>query len=231
MVGVSVLLAWMLNRALGATGLSVPWWVDAPSVAGFYGLVYAGFDKRAWRLSLMRALGIVRIPNLSGTWSGTARPSGGKHAYEHPATIEITQTWRDICVRLRTENSASRSSIAAVTLGGPEHALLTYEYANEPAADAVDGMHAHRGTTRLVLSPDGRVLEGDYYTGRDRESHGVLRLQKDGVSGGAVGKGDGGIPGREAAAQVAGGGGHLLGAPDARGGGADEEQPGGLDVR
>jgi SMODS-associating 2TM, beta-strand rich effector domain len=62
--------------------------------------------------------------------------------------------------------------------------VVTYEYANEPAADAVGSLHAHRGTARLVLTPNGKVLEGDYYTGRDRKSHGVLRLEKNDVSSG-----------------------------------------------
>ncbi len=56
--------------------------------------------------------------------------------------------------------------------------MLDYEYVNEPNAHAVEGMHMHRGTARLVLSEDGRVLEGEYYTGRDRKSHGTLRLEK-----------------------------------------------------
>jgi hypothetical protein len=134
-------------------------------------------------LPLARSLGFVRIPDLNGWWPGAVRPSGGEHANEHPATLEITQTWRDLCIRLRTENSTSRSSIAAVTVGGPENAVVTYEYANEPAADVVGGMHAHRGTARLVLSSDGRILEGDYYTGRDRKSHGILWLERDGICG------------------------------------------------
>lgn len=184
MVGASILLAWVLNRALGLANITVPWWIDAPSVAGFYGLIYALFDRRAWRLPLTRTLGLVKIPDLNGTWSGTVHPSGGKHNYEHSATVGITQTWRDLCVRLRTANSRSRSTIAAVTVEGPERAVVTYEYANEPAADAISGMHTHRGTARLELSSDGKVLEGDYYTGRDRKSHGVLRLERNDPAGG-----------------------------------------------
>lgn len=188
MVGASILLAWLLNRALGLAGLTVPWWIDAPSVAGFYGLIYTFFDRRAWRIPLARVLGLVKIPDLNGTWSGTVHPSGGEHDYEHPATVEITQSWRDLCVRLRTANSGSRSVIGAVTVEGPEDAVVTYEYANEPGANSADGMHAHRGTARLILSPDGRILEGDYYTGRDRKSHGALRLERTGLPSGEVAK-------------------------------------------
>jgi SMODS-associating 2TM, beta-strand rich effector domain len=117
MVGASILLAWPLNRTLRLTDIVVPWWVDAPSVVGFYGIIYTLFDKRGWRYPAVRLLGFVDIPDLNGAWFGTVRPSGGEHASEHPATVEITQTWRDLCMSLRTPNSSSRSSIAAVTVG------------------------------------------------------------------------------------------------------------------
>lgn len=178
MVGLSILLAWLLHWGLGALGVAPPWWIDTPSVAGFYGIIYTWFDRRLWRISLLRRLGLVKVPDLNGTWTGTVHPSGGEHAYEHPTTAEITQTWRSICVRLRTENSKSHSVIGAVVVEEAGDTVLTYEYVNEPSARAVDSMHMHRGTARLVLTEDGRVLEGDYYTGRDRKSHGVLRLEK-----------------------------------------------------
>lgn len=90
MVGLSILLAFVLHRAMGAVGVTLPWWIDAPSVAGFYGLVYTVFDKRLWRLSAAHRLGLVKVPDLNGTWTGTVHPYGGEHAHEHPATMEIT---------------------------------------------------------------------------------------------------------------------------------------------
>lgn len=181
MVGLSILLAWGLNRGMEAVDVSLPWWIDAPSVAGFYGLTYAAFNKRLWIWPPVRRLGLVKIPNLNGTWTGIVHPSGGEHAYEHSATVEITQSWRGLCVRLRTENSVSRSVIGAVIVEEAEEGALSYEYVNEPNAHASDGMHTHRGTARLQLIDGGMALVGEYYTGRDRKSHGALRVDRQAI--------------------------------------------------
>src|ERR687893_586058 len=85
MVGLSILLAWGLNRSMEATGVSLPWWFDAPSVAGFYGFIYVVFDKRLWLLLPARKLGLVKIPDLNGTWTGTVNPSSDEHTSGHPA--------------------------------------------------------------------------------------------------------------------------------------------------
>lgn len=68
--------------------------------------------------------------------------------------------------------------IGAIIVEEAGDAVLNYEYANEPRAHAIDGMHAHRGTARLRLNCESQVLEGEYYTGRDRKSHGTLRLER-----------------------------------------------------
>jgi hypothetical protein len=176
MVGLAILLAWALNRGMEAADVSLPWWIDAPSVAGFYGLLYLAFDKLVWKLRLVRRVGLVKVPDLNGTWVGTVNPSGGEHPYEHQATMEIAQTWRHLCVRLSTANSGSRSVIGALITEEAGEAALTYEYINEPGAHAADNMHMHRGTARLRLTGGGVILEGEYYTGRDRKSHGTLRV-------------------------------------------------------
>lgn len=182
MVGLSILLAWALNRGTEAAGVSLPWWVDAPSVVSFYGVIYLAFEKRVWRAPMMRRLGLVKVPNLNGTWTGTIVPSNGEHALEHPTTMEIAQDWQSICVRLRTANSGSYSVIGAVIIEEAKEAGLNYEYINEPKAHAVSSMHIHRGTARLQLVEGGEVLEGEYYTGRDRKSHGTLRVKRQSSS-------------------------------------------------
>jgi hypothetical protein len=40
-------------------------------------------------------------------------------------------------------------------------------------------MHAHPGMTRLEMV-DATHLEGEYYTGRDRQNYGTLHLTKRG---------------------------------------------------
>ena len=41
----SILVAWIFFKVLEAVQVTLPWWIDAPSIFGFYGLFYAIFDK------------------------------------------------------------------------------------------------------------------------------------------------------------------------------------------
>lgn len=55
-----------------------------------------------------------------------------------------------------------------------------YEYLNEPKSGAVATMHTHRGLARLSLRrDDGDVLDGEYYTGRDRQHYGATWLRRE----------------------------------------------------
>lgn len=54
---------------------------------------------------------------------------------------------------------------------------LTFEYTNEPKSGAQDTMHPHLGLNRLRLSPDATTLEGDYFSGRDRQTFGHMKLR------------------------------------------------------
>jgi hypothetical protein len=75
---------------------------------------------------------------------------------------------------LESERSGSKSQIAAILTKDLNIAILSYEYMNEPLPDAEDTMHMHRGTARLVLKDNRNLLEGDYYTGKGRETFGRL---------------------------------------------------------
>jgi hypothetical protein len=56
--------------------LEVPWWIDAPSVMGFYGLIYQWFDKYLWFRKFI-FVPFSSIPNLQGTWVGAIHSSYG----------------------------------------------------------------------------------------------------------------------------------------------------------
>ena len=174
----SILLAWGLNRLFNFTQLTVPWWIDAPSVIGFYGLLYTLFNKYLWRSRILRTIGIVKVPDLNGVWNGYVVSSFDKHAKEDKATIKISQTWTRIVIILETNYSKSSSLIAAIVTEDPSGTILSYEYLNEPKPNAKHTMHAHRGTARLTLKSEGKVLEGEYYTGRDRQNFGILRFER-----------------------------------------------------
>lgn len=169
----AVAITLFVNWLVPTLGLQVPWWIDAPSVMGFYGLAQAAYDRLLWR----QRYGVVRlsaIPDLRGTWAGTIRSSHDP-TRTISAVLYIDQTWTKLSVQLVTETSRSRSVMAAVSTTTPE---LGYEYVNEPGALATDTMHPHRGATHLHLSPDGTTLEGDYYTGRGRQNVGELTFHR-----------------------------------------------------
>jgi SMODS-associating 2TM, beta-strand rich effector domain len=169
MVVLSILAALALPKVAAAASWVVPWWLDVPSVWGFFGGCYWLVDRIAWKM-------ISRIPDLNGTWHGHVSSSFDQHATEHKVTVRIQQTWTRLGVALEGESSRSYSVMGAVLISGPQGPELSYEYVNEPRSDAAAGLHAHRGFVRAGIRGD--VLRGDYYTGRDRESNGVLLIRR-----------------------------------------------------
>ncbi len=169
----AISLAWLSSKLLAVIHLSVPWWVDAPSLMAFYGALYALFDRYLWRSGLASKLGLVRIPNLAGRWHGYLISSFDGHAKRHDLMINIFQSWTQITVFLTTATSMSRSSAAMIQVEDPEGVALIYQYQNQPLADAMRTMHMHYGTAMLRVSNDG-CLVGDYYAGRDRRTFGRI---------------------------------------------------------
>jgi hypothetical protein len=178
-----VLASWALYAILNSVQVSPPWWIDMPSLIGFYGLFYTVFDKWLWQVPVFHAVGLVKVPNLNGTWEGEISSSYHEHQNKLPATIQIVQTWSKIVINLETESSKSRSQTASVITETPDTILVTYEYLNEPKPHSTSTMHAHRGTARHTLAlVDGDVtFNGEYYSGRDRGNFGTLYFTKGSV--------------------------------------------------
>jgi hypothetical protein len=173
LASLAISFAWLLSKLLLVIHLSVPWWVDAPSVMAFYGVLYAFFDRYLWRNGLVSKLGLVRMPNLAGRWYGYLISSFDGHAKHHDLMITICQSWTQITVFLTTPQSISRSCAAVIQVDDPEGVALIYQYQNQPVADATRTMHMHYGTAMLRVSIEG-FLVGDYYAGRDRRTFGRI---------------------------------------------------------
>lgn len=169
----SVFLAWSLNRVLQWLGITIPWWLDAPSVVGIFGSLYAIFDKWLWRWEFWRGIGLIRVPKLDRNWQGEGESSYGKQQYTVRA--KIRQNWTSMSISLESEESVSHSLSASFLLNQPDGIVLSYEYRNDPKPKAKDTMHSHRGTAVLRLTSSS-TLEGEYYTGRDRQNYGSLCL-------------------------------------------------------
>jgi hypothetical protein len=175
------ILAVVISLGLASLFRKIGWvpplWVDFSSVMGLYGVLYGFFKGVAWKWGWLRTLVSVSTPILAGTWSGTVQSDyDGVSRPAHDVNVVIGQDWTEITIRLIGPNSKSHSLSASMVVTEDE-CILIYDYLNEPNSDAVDTMHMHRGTARLALTGTDR-LEGDYYTGRDRNNIGVIRLRR-----------------------------------------------------
>lgn len=169
-----VALAWVLHIVLNSFSLSVPWWVDAPSVVGFFGLAYGLFDRWAWRIPVFRRRVLGNMPDLAGRWTGSVKSSFDGFEVDHPVEATIVQTWSRLNVLIRADHSASESMSAAFDIGDDGIWGVVYTFRNEPLIGAPEAMNAHRGTATLRL--EGDVLIGDYYSGRGRQNLGSIKL-------------------------------------------------------
>jgi hypothetical protein len=132
-------------------------------------------------------IGLVEVPNLAGEWDGLGKSSYDQFATERAYTVKIEQTWTRISIRLQSATSESATLVAALLLHSVEGEVLSYQYRNEPRADAVSTMQTHLGTSWLTISDEGRTLVGRYYSGRGRQNHGSVQLRRRKVVAAAKG--------------------------------------------
>lgn len=169
----------LTSSVLGLFHIELPWWAPPIDTMTYYGVLYWVFDRYLWRWKFLRSIGLVKIPIFSGTWSGRVIPAENSTAQALAATAEVTitvrQTWQSIAVLASTAQSRSRSISASVVIDAQD--TLSYEYQNEPLSSAPATMHVHRGTTRFILV-NASTLEGEYYSGRDRQNFGTISVQK-----------------------------------------------------
>jgi len=168
---VAIMSAWLLNVGLEKLRIAMPWWVDAPSVMGFYGIIYILFDKYLWRLEWLHRLGLIRTPILAGSWVGTLTSSFEPDTSKN-ARLRIIQSWTKIEISLLTDTSQSHSLVASILSTTSNGMILSYQYQNDPIPNTPDTMQIHYGTAKLVLVEN--KLEGEYYSGRGRQNTGAL---------------------------------------------------------
>ncbi|OZH53612.1 hypothetical protein AFK68_16455 [Hydrocoleum sp. CS-953] len=171
---ISVMAALLLSSVVKNLQWQVPWWLDAPSVMGFYGIFYQAFDKFFWQLKL-GDLSCSSIPNLQGTSVGKIHSSYNDSDYDG-IILYVRQTWSAINIQLRATSSISNSTMAAVNTLDSSEATLKHEYVNEPSTRSLSTMSMHRGSANLRLSPDGKFLEGEYFNGRGRQTFGEMKF-------------------------------------------------------
>lgn len=173
----SVISAYGFWQVVSLCAVTIPWWFDAPSVLGFYGIYSAVFNRLVWRMPMYRRLAKAAPPDLNGSWTLEAKSSYDEFKTSHQGTAEIVQTGSKMVIRVHMPKSRSRSLQAAFEqIEGTQRFRLVYLYLNEPHADAIETMQAHSGTAELETGPDFTEMVGNYYTGRGRQNYGTLRL-------------------------------------------------------
>jgi hypothetical protein len=173
----SVIAALILSSVTKILKWEIPWWIDAPSVMGFYGIFHKIFDQKLWAIKIW-LFSFSSIPNLTGTWVGSIHSNYQGGMVFNDIILTINQTWTEISIQIRTETSHSFSTMALINAPNSSEATLKYEYINEPSSVSVHTMSMHRGTVNLRLSHDNNFLEGDYFTGRGRQTIGDMKFYR-----------------------------------------------------
>ncbi|NYF09772.1 hypothetical protein HDC94_000928 [Leifsonia sp. AK011] len=178
LASISVLIAIVTSALLQKIEFEYDWLVSAPTVAASFALLYKFVDIVAWRCQWLRALGLIDIPVVDGTYVGLLH---SKHTGEAiRARVRIEQTWSRMQVRLDLPEAATSSSTsvaASLTPIGHNDVQLVYTYKNQiMPASADDDMRDHDGTADVVIEPGGR-LTGRYFNARGRQ--GELRLERE----------------------------------------------------
>jgi len=143
-----------------------------------YAVLYAVFDRYAWKIPRLSAL--LRVPNLSGVWrcDGQTLKPDQSSGTAWQGEIVIVQSWDKIRVRLKTSRSNSNSIAAALMYDEADGYRLMYNYVNEPKIGEMD-LSAHRGFAEFVFSADQRTAEGEYFNGHGRFTFGTMQLVRE----------------------------------------------------
>ncbi len=173
---IAIALVWGIHSALEHYRVTLLWFIETPTTLGLYFAIRSVFSKYLWRLGICRAVGLVTIPDLNGTWKGELRSSYQGFTEPIECSILIEQSWTKIGIVFRTSTSSSYNTIAGISVEVIDGPKLTYEYQSRPVATAVETMQIHEGTQWLTLEQgDGTSrLRGDYYNGRGRGNTGQV---------------------------------------------------------
>lgn len=143
-----------------------------------FAVLYLIFNKYIWRLDFVSNL--LKVPDLSGTWScsGTTLSDKGEVTHHWSGLIEICQTWDKIRVRLKTKTSGSYSIAAAITHDETDGFILLYNYKNEPKIGQPE-LRSHVGCASITFSSCLESGHGEYFNGYGRSNFGTMNLRRE----------------------------------------------------
>jgi hypothetical protein len=160
-----------------------------PSWSLIFVVIAKGFNRWGWKSGVIRKLGLVEVPDISGRWEGwvTETRSDLPSQYDSEkieAEIIIQQTWRKIAIEFETHNSDSKSIGATILTKQRVQPTIIYQYKNDPKHSASKNLDIHYGTSNMTLTEEKvikkeiKVLTGFHYTGPQRETNGELHFKR-----------------------------------------------------
>ncbi|HEV7179889.1 MAG TPA: hypothetical protein VGN11_08455, partial [Candidatus Baltobacteraceae bacterium] len=170
---VALALAYVAHQLVDRLPVHVPWWIEVPSFAVWFGVVNVAFDRWLWRIHVGN-LRLSTVPDFAGSWHGTiAAMTADAERSDMPVDVRIRQTWSSIEVRGKTSRGVTRSKLAGVHIEDEE---LRYEYETQPDVFNPKAKH-HQGFCVLELH-DRDLLEGFYYTLGGTSTKGLIELRR-----------------------------------------------------
>lgn len=175
----AVLLAYLFNQVTQYFEIQLPWWIETPSILGFFGLIYWMYDKYLWKTKPIQNIDWIKTPDISGNWKIEIRTSHDDFRNAVLGKAVIRQSAFRISIALDTETSVSNSILAALLRSEKVSEFeLIYNYINYPKADSLEAMSIHQGTARVAIFDDRLIMDGEYYAGRDRGNFGRIIFRR-----------------------------------------------------
>lgn len=150
-------------------GFSLKGLAGIASSGTVFGILYGLFNTVLWKWEFpFRTLGLVKIPNLNGTWSGTYKTSFDQFHTERPYEILINQTWTKMAITMNGHSSSSESTSVYMTVENNRRICLTYSFRNDPREDSIQHitMSSHKGLTTIEFDLLKNQATGNYFTNR-----------------------------------------------------------------
>ncbi|ESY79268.1 membrane protein [Mesorhizobium sp. LNHC221B00] len=147
------------------------------SAGAVFVVLYWLLEKYAWKWWPLAS--VLKGPNLAGDWSvqgQTVKPDG-TDGYQWTAKITIVQSWDRIRVRLKTAQSGSNSTSAALIYDPADGFRLFYSYKNDPNINEVE-LKSHRGSADITFAKDLKSANGEYFNGHGRYTFGKMALTR-----------------------------------------------------
>lgn len=160
-------------EALGVPYALTPTVFALTSAAVFYQALFWIFDKWLWRLKFVQSL--ICWPCLEGVWNVKGRTSPEKGGYEWLGILTIKQTWSEISVILRTTQSSSCSTAAAIAVEPDGRLRLLYNYGNQPHPLQAE-LNIHQGFGDILFESNKERGLAFYHNGRGRDTFGEMEL-------------------------------------------------------